>query len=160
MEVQRKTKFGIIPSTWDMFNFTCVEFLSNSTPVICSAYAGASDLIIDGVNGFKYKNNNAIELSRCLEKAANLDESTYMEMSKQALQTVQQKLSPDIILPLNISVYEDLMNKELPTVMNDYLETIFKPSNNSDSVTTVLDQQPLKSLINYIFKRVKNKIKS
>lgn len=159
MEIQRKTKFGIIPSTWDMFNFTCVEFLSNGTPVICSEYAGASDLIIDGVNGFKYKNNNPVELSKCLEKAANLDESAYTEMSKQALQTVQQKLSPDIILPLSIAVYEDLMNKELPTVMNVYLETIFKPSNNSDSITTVLDQQPLKSLINYIFKRIKSKIR-
>lgn len=160
MQVQRETKFGIVPSTWDMFNFTCVEFLSSGTPVICSENAGSSDLIIDGVNGFKYRNNNPIELSRCLEKAADLDESTYTEMSKQALNTIQQKLSSDTILPLNIAVYEDLIHKEIPVVTNDYLDAIFKPSETVDSVPTVLDQQPLKSLINYIFKRVKNKIKS
>src|ERR1700744_3694300 len=73
--LQQKVKFGIIPSTWDMFNFTCLEFLSAGTPVICSDGAGCSDLIEHGKNGFKYPATDTDSLAECLRQMSKMDES-------------------------------------------------------------------------------------
>ncbi|TCC92252.1 glycosyltransferase family 1 protein [Pedobacter frigiditerrae] len=158
--IQQQTKFGIIPSTWDMFNFTCIEFLSVGTPVICSEGAGASELVIDGVNGFKYPDNDPIKLRECLYRASILTNDQYAEMSKKAIETIHNKLAPNIIIPKNLEIYQDSISSFSVQKTNAYLEKIFSPSDHGYSYNEILDQQPLKTLLNYLSKRIIQKLKS
>ena len=42
--LQCQARFIVVPSTWDVFNFTCIEAMASGRPVICSSGAGASEL--------------------------------------------------------------------------------------------------------------------
>ena len=46
--IQAASVLNVVPSTWDVFNFTAVEAMASKTPVICSASAGAAELIVEG----------------------------------------------------------------------------------------------------------------
>jgi len=47
--LQAQAKFLVVPSTWDVFNYVCVEAVAQGQVVICSDGAGACSLIINGV---------------------------------------------------------------------------------------------------------------
>lgn len=159
LSLQAETKFGIVPSTWDMFNFTCVEFLSQGVPVICSEYAGCSSLITNGVNGFKYKDNNPEELADCLQKANRLTENEYKLMCIAALESIKANLSASNTIYLNLSMYGNLKNSLIEFNSDLFLNEIFEPSDEHYSFDTILDRQPLKQILKYITKRIKSKLK-
>ena len=58
IEKQREASFFLVPSDWDVFNYTAAEAMASGCPVICSEGAGASELIQHGQNGFLF---NAID---------------------------------------------------------------------------------------------------
>ena len=62
-ERQRSALFNLVPSTWDVFNFTAVEAMASGRPAIVSTGAGASELIEDGVNGYLFQAGDADALA-------------------------------------------------------------------------------------------------
>lgn len=157
--IQKSAKFAVIPSTWDMFNFTCLEYMANKTLVICSDGAGVSDLIESGENGFKYASQNFEALSNLIQSVNYLSESEYCAIVESALNTLKIKLSSSAIIPQNLTVYNKIkQNFHLPE-KNLFLTEIYAPSNIMDNISSLLDQQPLKKLSKYIFCRMLKKIK-
>ncbi|MCW8137917.1 MAG: glycosyltransferase family 4 protein, partial [Planctomycetota bacterium] len=61
--LQREAAFVVIPSTWDVFNYTSTEALAAGAVVICSDGAGAASLITDGVDGFVFPAGDAAALA-------------------------------------------------------------------------------------------------
>jgi glycosyltransferase involved in cell wall biosynthesis len=157
--MQRQAKFGIIPSIWDMFNFTCLEFMAAGTPVICSDGAGVSDLIEHGKNGYKYSAANTAELAECLSTVATLDQQSYEAMAISAQQTLDDLLSADLLMPQYIEKYKAAINGFKPIAANAFLSSIYSPSEEKHSIAEVLDKLPLKKLISYIKKRLLLKAK-
>jgi glycosyltransferase involved in cell wall biosynthesis len=156
--LQQKVKFGLIPSTWDMFNFTCVEFMSAGTPVICSEGAGASELIEHGVNGFKYPANDVAALAECINALCRLDDKEYMKMANSATETVKNILSASSIIPANLKLYESVLANFKPQPSNAYLDALYQPSNHQYDISSILDKQPLKKLTAYYIKRIQQKL--
>jgi glycosyltransferase involved in cell wall biosynthesis len=157
--MQGHAKFGIVPSVWDMFNFTCVEFMAAGTPVICADGAGASDLIEHGVNGYKYAANDLEELAECISSLISLDRDNYHKMAVAGQQTISNLLSSDALITTYIEQYKTVMTEFASSEANVFLSNVYSPSDVEHSFADVLNKQPLRKLMNYIKKRILRKIK-
>jgi glycosyltransferase involved in cell wall biosynthesis len=151
--LQRKALFGIVPSVWDMFNFTALEFLASGTPLICSDGAGAVDIIEQGTNGFKYQANDVHALAQCIELVSKLSSEDYNKIIQAGLNTLKSLLSGEALIPANLKLYEDLVKDFRPKVINSFLSKLYVPSDEIITLETMLDEQPLKKLVKYIYRR-------
>ena len=158
VEIQKKAKFAIIPSTWDMYNFTGLEFLNVETALICSDGAGVSELIINGVNGYSYSKHNHTELADCIQKLLRLNEKEYTTLVKKGKETLFKELDSNTLLNQNIKVYQDILKIKIDSKTNDFIDEIFKPSEKIYSINTILNNIRLKTLIKYILNRMLTKI--
>lgn len=158
IKIQKQAKFAVIPSTWDMFNFTGLEYLSSGTVLICSENAGVSELIENGVNGFKYSNNDPLELANCIEAVLKLNEREYKQIVENAKTTLLKNLDSKKILEANAQIYKHLLN--INTYINDnvYLNELFKPIGNKYNLGDLLKNISLKKLIHYTLDRTIKKI--
>lgn len=157
-DLQAKAKFGLITSTWDMFNFTCLEFLSVGTLTICSDGAGASELIENGVNGFKYAAQDAQALSETLHKAIALTQKEYEQITNNGKETIRNLLSPEQLIPAYLEYYYKAIKNFIHTPVNDFLNEVYLPSNKTHQLDELLDLQPLSLLSKYNLKRLKRKV--
>jgi len=158
MEIQRRAKFAIIPSIWDMFNFTALEYIYAGTVVICSDGAGVSELIDNGVNGFKYSSNDPHELASCIEQLLKLNENEYNTIIKNAYKTLSEKLDYTKILDENIRLYKYALLLKQNLTTNLFLSEIFKPTGTKYSIEVALNNLSLKILIKHISNRIRKRI--
>ncbi|GAA4328255.1 hypothetical protein GCM10023149_32190 [Mucilaginibacter gynuensis] len=158
--IQQRAKFGLIPSVWDMFNFTCIEFMAAGTPVICADGAGASVLIEHGKNGLTYAANDAQALADCIDTLTNLNENDYQQMAQAGMDTIDNELSPDKLIPVYLQYYTDAIDNFKPSAANVYLTENYSPSGAVSLQADVLDKLPLRSLTRYLYRRVTAKISS
>lgn len=156
--LQAKAKFGLIPSTWDMFNFTCLEFLSAGTLTICADGAGSSELIENGINGFKYPAMDAQALADLLQKVVALKAKDYDKIAQCGKETISNLLSPEVLIPAHIEHYFYTIKTFKQTEVNDFLHSIYLPSSKKHTLDELLDLQPLSLLSKYNLKRIKRKV--
>jgi glycosyltransferase involved in cell wall biosynthesis len=158
--IQRKAKFGIIPSSWDMFNFTGLEFLAAGTPIICSEGAGVSELIEHGKNGFKYSAGDVNALAECINLITELDEKSYHQIAMSGFETIRRLLSPKVLAPVYLDHYRSIIGNFKPAAVNVFLNELYNPSVHKYAIDSILDKQSLKKLLAYIYNRLKSKIKN
>ena len=158
LKLQRKAKFGVVPSLWDMFNFACLEFMAAGTPLICSDGAGASELIEHGATGFKYPADNPEALATCIELLLALNEADYLKMASAAQQTIAEQLSGDRLMPSYLEEYNRIAETFSTKKTNAIINKLYLPAISEDSLTEVLDKQPLKLIISYLKKRILKKL--
>lgn len=156
-ELQKKALFGLVSSTWDMFNFTCLEFMAAGTPVICSTGAGVSELISDGVNGFTYEGGNVNALAQCLKKVSGLGKEEYEEIAMSGLSTIRVELSAEKLIPQNLVQYEKAVAGFETTIANDFIRHMYSPSDHHTDISSTLDGQTVKNLAKYLVKRIRSK---
>lgn len=156
-QVQKNVHFGVVCSTWDMFNFTCIEFLAAGTPLVCSDGAGASELIRHGINGLKYKADDTNALADCLARMSEMDEESYNQMARAGMDTVKTVLSAEKIIPQNLRQYHMALDGFNPSVANDFLTRIYMPTDRQTTIAEVLDTQPLRPILKYALKRIRTK---
>lgn len=159
--LQAAAAFAIVPSTWDVFNFTCVEAMGLGTPVICSTGAGASSLIEDGVNGFIFENENPQALADAISRCTAMSEAQVLAMGQAAQASVGHLLNPKHIAEQHIISYHAAIKKSVPVVPSDnWLRRACMPSNKTFDPFAFLDHLPLKDLLRYVAQRGKAKFLS
>jgi hypothetical protein len=67
-------------------------------------------------------------------------------------------LAPKALLPANLKLYQHAMSNYSPTPVNSFIKRLYLPSNESITLAVVLDEQPLKRLIKYVYVRSLAKI--
>lgn len=159
LTLQQQTKFGIVPSLWDMFNFACLEFMAAGTPLICADGAGASELIEHGINGYKYAADTPIALANCIEMVVSLNEADHHKMGLAAQQTITNQLSASSLIPAYIDEYNRIKDTFTIKKSNVILNKLYLPSAPEDSLSDILNKQPLMLIMNYVKKRVLKKLK-
>ena len=87
--IYRNSDVFVFPSTNDGFGLVVMEAMASGLPVICSANAGASDLIDDGVNGFIYAAADEKMLENLIEHIKNCSEEAT-QMGKCANERVKK----------------------------------------------------------------------
>lgn len=156
-EIQKKASYAIIPSIWDVYNFTGLEYMNFGTILICSDGAGISELIVHGVNGYKFAKNDAKDLAECIKIVLSLDKKTSNSIIENAYQTLKSELCTDKLIGINLLHYNGVMDSFSSQKSNNYTKAIYEPSDDIASIDIILNKQPLKKLLHYSLKRIKNK---
>ena len=153
---QCQARFIVVPSTWDVFNFTCIEAMASGRPVICSSGAGASELIEDGVNGFLFANGDAGALAGAIDRVLALSEARVAEIAAAARATLAKKLDPERVAASRLQRYAHIVAhfRPKPAVDEDWLMEACSAREESAADLAYLDHQPLRSLIGYSARRL------
>ena len=100
---QSTALFNVVPSTWDVFNFTAVEAMASGRPAIVSTGAGASELIKHGVNGFLFASGDADALAATIDQVLNEGRERLAEIGQAGRETVRLTLDPQIVAEQRIA---------------------------------------------------------
>jgi glycosyltransferase involved in cell wall biosynthesis len=158
--LQRRARFVVVPSLWDVFNFTCVEAMAAGTPVVCSDGAGAAEWIEQGRNGWRVPAGDAAALAEVLDEIAGLDANDLDKVGEAAQETIGANFSEDAVLPDREALLARVAAGAGSRVRDDeWLREICSPGAPSGRHLAFLDQQPLKPLAAYTFSRVVRRLK-
>ncbi len=150
--------FAIIPSTWDVFNFTCVEAMTAAAPVICSSGVGASDLIENGVTGYVYEPTSAPGLAENIERLVGMSSQRRAEMGNAGAQAIKQALAPETVLPARLDLYHALSRGDRKSrPVDDALVDICSPAEATSSLDASLNEIALRRLLVHSAHRVLRK---
>lgn len=158
-ELQQKAKFAIIPSTWDMYNLTGLEYLDAGTVLICSDGAGVAEIIDDGINGLKYSKDDYHALADCIKKAGSLQKIEYERIVNNGKATLDTNLSPAYLIEINLQAYSNVIANFNQKITNAFHATAFEPNNAQGNLDVILNKQPVKKLVNYLFNRLRHKLR-
>jgi glycosyltransferase involved in cell wall biosynthesis len=156
-KMQRGALYGLVTSTWDIFNFSCIEFMANGTPVICSEGAGASELIEHGVNGFRYSVGDTRGLAECIMELLKMDKAAYTLMANAAYDTIATQLQPDLLAEKNLTMYKALAATNGRVPVPHFVGMLYRPLFKPRAFEQLLNKQPLKKLTAYYFRRLYHK---
>jgi glycosyltransferase involved in cell wall biosynthesis len=158
--IQSRSRLNLVPSTWDVFNFTVVEAMHSGRPVVCSDGAGASELIEDGVTGFVYDGASPGALAATLERALALPEPRLAEIGRNAREHVARELNPQKIAQERIQAYQAAIavHAQPRPPVPDWVTQIAMPRTPGDGSLPFLEQQPLRKLTQHVGARLMRKL--
>jgi glycosyltransferase involved in cell wall biosynthesis len=159
--IQSCSRLNLVPSTWDVFNFTVVEAMHSGRPVVCSNGAGASELVEDGVTGFVYDGTSPEALAACLERALAMPETRLADIGRAARAHVARVLAPRMIAQERIMAYEAIRSGggPLPSSVPDWVRQIAMPREAKGQDFAFLEQQPLRGLLWHAGGRLLRKVR-
>lgn len=107
----REASFILVPSEWYENNpLTIVEAYSSGKPVIGSNIGGIPELVIEEKTGYLFSMGNSMELEEKVNKAMQLTESEYLEMSETAYRFACDKFSEKTHYRDLLKLYREVIN--------------------------------------------------
>jgi glycosyltransferase involved in cell wall biosynthesis len=157
--LQASAAFIVVPSTWDVFNYTCVEGMGQGRPVLCSEGAGAVGLITDGEDGLTFAANEPVSLANSLRRFLQMDEASRKRMGEQAKQMIAATLSPARVAEQRLAAYEALLSRGKFLIRpNAWLADAVRPHQPLNDALAFLDRLPLREISSYALSRGFKKI--
>ena len=161
---QAAALFNLVPSTWDVFNFTAIEAMASGRPTIVSNGAGASELIEDGVNGYLFQAGDADALAAALERVLCEKPDRLVRVGRAGQETVCASLDPQAIAAQRLAAYRDAIDAfaaRPPARATGWIGEICRPSQPSgQSDMAFLEHLPLRGLAAHVAERVSRRILS
>jgi len=160
---QHAAQFVVVPSIWDVFNYTAAEAMQASSVIICSDGAGASDLIEHGSNGFKVPADEPELLAEAIQHVAALSATRREKIGERGHQTIKRELDPKRIARRRLRTYEnvDPKNNKLDTDRTWLAESV-RPGGKfevqSQRPLAFLDQHGISDIGRYLVRRVWDRI--
>lgn len=152
---------NVIPSTWDVLNFTVIEAMASGRPIICSRGAGASELIEEGVSGLLFDAEDAAGLADAMRRMLTMPEPERLRMAAAAREIVRERLDPDRNAAQRLEAYRaviDAWHEPRPPLPEWLAEAVSPESAPPVTPWPVLDNLPLKGLLSYTGKRLARKL--
>jgi glycosyltransferase involved in cell wall biosynthesis len=152
----------VVPSTWDVFNFTAVEAMALARPVIVSQGAGASELIEDGRNGFTFAADDPAALADAVIRLQALPHAALSVIGQSARETVRRELDPARIAARRFESYQAAIKnhrQSKPMAASDWLSGLLSPqASDSFEMRDFLGTLPARSLLRAVGDRLYQKI--
>jgi len=159
-KLQAKSEFNLVPSTWDVFNFTCIEGMGYGRPVLCSEGAGAAGLITNGEDGLTFTANDAAGLAKCLKRFLQMDAASRKQMGERARQMIETAVSPARIATQRLEAYDKLLRLGKHSVRpNEWMQDAVCPHQPLTDTLAFLDRLPLRKIAAYVGGRTLKKLK-
>ncbi len=149
-------RFVVVPSTWDVFNFTAVEAMGAGRVVICGDGAGAAELITDGENGLVFPSGDYEALADSIASAQGMTESETAAMGRAARETVRALLDPDRVARAHVDGYAQLDCVRRPA--SDWIQDFYRPGSADRMGLEFLDQVDVRRVAGYLASRVGRRI--
>lgn len=158
-QLQAKAAFIVVPSTWDVFNYTCVEGMGYRRVVVCSEGAGAAELITNAEDGLTFAANDPVSLADCLKRFLQMDAAARKQMGERARSTIETTLSPVRVAQQRLAAYESLLRRgKCPARPNTWLADAVRPHQPLNESLAFLDRLPLREISSYALSRSLKKI--
>lgn len=152
--LQAAAKFIVVPSIWDVCNYTVIEGMGYAKVVVCSQGAGAASLIVNQKNGLTFPTNDPVALAKCLETVQSMDADARKRIGMLAQQTIQTNLEPSYVVKQRIQAYEQLLNwGKFPQRANPWLVNTVRPRSPLNQPLAFLDRLPLREISQYTLHR-------
>jgi hypothetical protein len=159
---QATALFNLVPSTWDVFNFTAVEAMASGRPTIVSTGAGASELIEDGVNGYVFASGDAAALAAALDRLLGETPAGLAAIGQAGRETVRTVLDPNTIAAERVTAYRSVIEafRSQPALpVTGWLSDICRPMETSpENEMAFLDHVPLRSITAHLLARGRDKV--
>ncbi|MEK4012834.1 glycosyltransferase [Peribacillus sp. FSL M8-0224] len=111
LELVSKAKYLVVPSLWyEGFPMTIIEAFSVQTPVIGSNIGSLQEIILDGVTGFHFENNNIDDLSNVLIKALNYP--GYNNLVKNVCDNFEEKYTAEKNYKMLMQIYNEVLKEK------------------------------------------------
>jgi len=108
----KNAKFVIVPSEWYENNpMNIIESFSYGKPVIGAKIGGIPELVLDNKTGFLFESKNVKSLVESINKAENLTDSEYLNLSKNAYEFAKENFNSEIYYKNLISVYKEVLSE-------------------------------------------------
>jgi glycosyltransferase involved in cell wall biosynthesis len=147
--------FVVVPSVWDVLNFTCVEAMSAGAPVVCSSGVGASDLIENGVTGYVAASTSGRSLADALEQLLSLTRQQRTEIGDAGAEAISRALAPAAVLPRRLETYHAVSRRKRTSLPADeWLAQACAPDEPVVSLDSSLDKIPVHRLVNHSIGRI------
>ena len=153
-----RARFVIVPSVWDVFNFTAVEAMAAGKVVVCSTGAGAHELITPEESGLLAGAGKARALADAIGKAASLSAPEVARLGEAARETVRTVLAPDVVARAHLERYGGLGSSN--ERCNEWTRTFFEPSASTRVGLDYLDQVGIRRLGAYLSARLRRRVTS
>jgi hypothetical protein len=158
---QAGAMFNLVPSTWDVFNFTTIEAMASGRPSIVSDGAGASELIEDGKNGYVFPSEDAPALASAIERVLSQNAARQYEMGRAAQETIISACNPAAIASAReVSYRAAISSFESTSVrgISGWLGDICKPTDEIGwAQFAFLDRMPLRTVAKSVLRRTQQK---
>jgi glycosyltransferase involved in cell wall biosynthesis len=145
--------FVLIPTLSDVFNLTLAEAMAMRALVVCSKYAGASELIEDGVNGYRYDPLDAGSLAGVLTRLAALSSEQVEAMAECGARTVAEKLDPARSVERRAKFYAQVAVLPKPSPVSAWLGEALSGSPQAAEPGGMLDRCGFSELTAAILRR-------
>lgn len=161
---QAAARFVVVPSDWDVFNFTAAEALASGAVLICSEGAGAADLIRPGENGFRFPAGDHAALAARLREVLALSPADRARIGAAALASIATELAPDRIAALEHAALETLAPPARPLPRDPALDALFTPADSilpdpsSALAAAGLARLPLPALVRHVAGRARDRV--
>ena len=160
---QASASFVIVPSDWDVFNFTAIEAMSAHALVICSIGAGASSLIQHGINGFVFPAGDHGALAEAIRTIHLLSPEERQRIGQAAHDTVTDALLPEKIAPLEAAHLQSIVTGPRRSTHGIELNSIFTPVELKKEIPVQLARSglsriPLATLCRHVVSRISQRL--
>lgn len=159
---QASALFNVVPSTWDTFNFTAVESMGAARPTIVSSGAGASELIVDGENGFLFENEDPSSLAAAIDRVMTLSDRRRQEIGRAGRETIGRKLDPSTIAEQRLAAYAEAgaaFRDAPPPRPNQWLQDLLCPAYGAAADPGILlDLVPVRAAAGHVRDRILQKL--
>jgi hypothetical protein len=156
--------FNIVPSIWDVFNFTTVEAMSSGRPTIVSRGVGASELIDDQESGYLFTSNSAESLAAVLDRVLSQSSTRLAAIGKAAQEKIGIVLEPNKAAAQRIAAYratiKNFRAKPQSPVQGSIGDICRPTAPRTGSGTAFLDHHPLRTIASYLLSRGHQKVAS
>lgn len=159
---QAAALFNLVPSSWDVFNFTAVEAMASGRPTVASTGAGASELIEDGINGYTFPAGNPEKLAAAIDRVLCQTPTTLADIGRAAQATVRSALAPETMATERITAYRSTIHAARENhrpLVYAWLDEICRPTTcHGRQESSFLDQVPLRTLVRHVGGRLADKV--
>lgn len=153
-QLQSKADFILVPSTWDVCNYTAIEGMGHGRVVLCSTGAGAADLINNRENGLTFAAKNPEALAESLNQLQSMDLKARQQMGILARETVKTLLHPQKVAVQRIKAYEQVISRGKYSVRpNHWLINAVSPCSSLEQPLSFLENLTLQELSQYTLQR-------
>lgn len=147
----KNARFGLVSSTWDMFNLTTLEWLSLEKPLICSKGAGAWN-IVEKAGGAVFDPNNPDQLAGLIRK--------YQTSEELPVLAYLQQYDEATLLEETSRFYQRVLDQPTEKAMPpEWALSLILPSDAEGGREAAMDQWPLKEILSYTSRRLMKKIR-
>ncbi|WP_420457533.1 glycosyltransferase family 4 protein [Rubrivirga sp.] len=111
---QATAAFVVVPSLWDVYNFSATEAMLQEAVLICSDGAGGVDLVEDGENAFVVPAGDATALAGRIAEVVAMAPQDRARVGRAARETALRLTDPARVAAASAASYADLVGSASP----------------------------------------------